>query len=51
MENTKKSYRNNKFEISALAWNEEFELPDASYSISYSRLFLTYIKKHWEKDC
>ena len=29
----KKSYKN-KFEISAPTWNEEFELPDGSYSIS-----------------
>ena len=33
-ENIKKSYKNNKFKISALTWNEEFELPDRSYSVS-----------------
>ena len=27
-------YKNNKFKISASTWNEEFELPDGSYSIS-----------------
>ena len=27
-------YKNNKFKISALTWNDEFELPDGSYSIS-----------------
>ena len=32
--NIKKSYKNNKFKISAPTWNEEFELPDGSYSIS-----------------
>ena len=32
--NIKKSYKNNKFEISAPTWNEEFELPDGSYSAS-----------------
>ena len=32
--NIKKSYKNSKFEISALTWNEEFELPDGSFSIS-----------------
>ena len=37
--NIKKSYKNNKFKISAPVWNEEFELPDGSYSISDSRLF------------
>ena len=29
----KMSYRKNKFEISATTSNEEFELPDGSYSI------------------
>ena len=28
----KKSYKNNKFKISALTWNKEFDLPDGSYS-------------------
>ena len=32
--NIKKSYKNNKFKITALTWNEEFELPDGSYSLS-----------------
>ena len=32
--NIKKSYKNNKFKIPAPIWNEEFELPDESYSIS-----------------
>ena len=27
------SYKNNKFKTSAPTWNEEFELPDESYSI------------------
>ena len=30
----KKSYKNNKFKISAPKWNEEFKLHDGSYSIS-----------------
>ena len=34
MGNIKKSYKNNKFKISAPIWNEEFELPDVSYSIA-----------------
>ena len=45
--NIKSVYNNNKFKISALAWNDEFDLPDGSYSIShiqdYSELI---IKKH-----
>ena len=32
--NIKSSYNNNKFEISAPTWNDEFELPDGSYSVS-----------------
>ena len=32
--NMKKSYKNNKLKISAPKWNEEFELPDGSFSIS-----------------
>ena len=32
--NIKKSYKNNKFKISAPTWNKEFELLDGSYSIS-----------------
>ena len=30
----KSSYNNNKFEISAPTWNDEFELPDGSFSVS-----------------
>ena len=38
--NTQKSYKNNKFKISTPTWNEEFELPDGSYSISDIRDYL-----------
>ena len=34
MEKYKKVYQNNKFEILAPTWNEEFELPDGLYSLS-----------------
>ena len=48
--NTKKSYKNNKFKISVPTWNEEFELPDRSYSISDIQDYFEYIfKKHEEK--
>ena len=45
--NIKKSHKNNKFKISAPAWNEEFELPDGSYSVSdiqdyFMEVFLKY---------
>ena len=47
--NTKKSYNNNKFKISAPTWNDEFELPDGSYSISDIQDYFEYIlKKHGE---
>ena len=45
-ENMKKSYKNNKFKISALAWNEEFELSDGSYSVSNIQDYFKYILKH-----
>ena len=45
--NMKKSYKNNKFKISALKWNEKFELPDRSYSVSDTQDYFEYIlKKH-----
>ena len=47
--NTKKSFKN-EFKISAALWNEEFELPDGSYSISDIHHYFEYIfKKHREK--
>ena len=52
MENIKKSYKSNKFKISAPNWNEELELPDRSYSISDIQDYLEYIlKKHGKKVC
>ena len=30
----RKSYKNNKFKISVPTWNEKFESPDGSYSVS-----------------
>ena len=46
MENVKKSYKNNKFEILAPTWNEKFELPDGSYSVSDIQRHFNYIRKH-----
>ena len=43
----KNSYNNNKFKVSASTWNEEFKLPDGSYSISDIQDYFEYIlKKH-----
>ena len=45
--NIKKSYKNNKFKTSAPTLNEEFELPDGSYSASNIQDYFKYIfKKH-----
>ena len=41
--NIKKSYKNNKFKISAPTWNEEFELPDGSYAISDIQDYFKFI--------
>ena len=48
--NLKKSYKNNRFKISAQRCNEEFELRDKSYSISDIQGYLQYVlKKNGEK--
>ena len=45
--NIKDTYNNNKFKISAPTWNDEFELPNGSYSVSDIQDYLEYIlKKH-----
>ena len=47
--NVKSSYNNNKFQISAPTWCDEFELPDGSYLISGIHDYYEYIlKKHNE---
>ena len=43
----KMSYKNNNFEVSPPTWNEEFKLPDESYSVSDIQEYFDYIiKKH-----
>ena len=46
----KSSYKNNKFKISASTWNDEFELPDASYSISNTQDYFEYILKKYSES-
>ena len=41
--NIKDSYNNNKFKVSATTWNDEFELPDGSYSVSDIPDYLGYL--------
>ena len=43
--NIKSSYYNNKFKISAPTWNDKFELPDGSYSVSNIQDYFEYILK------
>ena len=47
--NIEKSYKNNKFKISAQTWNEKFELPDGSYSVLDIQDYFEYILKKHEK--
>ena len=49
MKNIKKPYKNNKFKISAPTWNEDFQLPDGSYSVSDIQDYFEYILKSMEK--
>ena len=47
--NIKSSYNSNKFKISAPTWNDKFELPGGSYSVSDIQDYFEYIlKKHGE---
>ena len=41
--NIKNSYNNNKFKRSAPTWNDKFELPDRSYSVSDIQDYFEYI--------
>ena len=44
--NIRQQYKNNKLKVIAPTWNDEFELPDGSYSLSdilnYSSLWNCY---------
>ena len=45
--NMKTEYKNHEFKIHAPTWNDEFKLPDGSYSVSDIQDFFEYIiKKH-----
>ena len=47
--NIKTSHNNNKFKISAPTWNDKFQLPDGSYSVSDIQDYFEYVlKKHRE---
>ena len=40
--NIRQQYKNNKLKIRAPAWNDEFELPDGSYSVSVIQNYIEY---------
>ena len=44
--NIKSEYKNNKFKISAPTWNDTFDLPDGSYSISDIKNYFEFIIKN-----
>ena len=44
--NIKSAYNNNKFKISALTWNDKFDLPNGSYSITDIQDYFQYIIKN-----
>ena len=46
--NIRKKYKNNKLKIIAPTWNNEFELPDGSYSVSDIQDYIEYIIKNLE---
>ena len=48
--NIKSEYNNNKFKISAPTWNDTFDLPDGSYSISDIQDYFEFIIKKYENE-
>ena len=48
--NITKSYKNNKFKTSAPKWNDKFELPDGSYSVSDIQDYFEYILKEYGEN-
>ena len=46
MKNINSAYKNSKFKTPAQSWNDEFDLPDGSYSISDIQDYFEYIIKN-----
>ena len=46
--NVRKHYKNNKLKLIVPAWDDEFELPDRSYSVSDIQDYIEYIIKRHE---
>ena len=49
--NIKSSYNNNKFKISVPTWNDKFELPEGSYTVSDFLDYFEYVLKKTRKKC
>ena len=49
-ENIKSEYKNNKFKIYAPTWNDIFDLPDGSYSVSDIQDYFEYIIKNMRPE-
>ena len=43
--NIRKQYKNNKLKIIAPTWNDKFQLPDGSYSVSDIQVYIEYVIK------
>ena len=48
VKNIRKQYTNNKLKMIAPTWNDEFELPNGSYSVSDIQDYIEYIIKKLE---
>ena len=48
--NIKTTYNNNKFKMSTPKWNDKFELPDGSYSVSDIQDYFEYILRKHKED-
>ena len=46
----KSSNNNNKFKISAPTWNDEFDLPEGSYSVSDIQDYFEYVIKNMKQQ-
>ena len=44
--NIRKQYKNHKLKVIAPTWNDEFDLPDGSYSVSDVQDYIEYIIKN-----
>ena len=48
--NIRTQYKNSKYKIIAPTWNDEFELPDGSYSVSDIQDHIEYIIKNTKQQ-